>query len=279
VLGASGVVAAILLRSAPAEAAGNAGEPTDTGRGSIVGRTPGEFDKSLFDVEVGGDVVGRRFDYRDGISENLRSYSVAPAAMASMAADVFPFAGASGILRDVGLTGSYGRSLFLKSALPGGNDLSSAETAYSFGLRVRIRPWGDGAALLGASYEYAGQSFVFDSAGPPIDTQVPSVDYRANRIAIDTRIPLGRLAFLASAGFRAVLSAGDVASRFRESSADGVDGTLGVSVTVASGWEARLIGDYERYFYAFQPMPGDGYVAGGALDQFFGGRLAVAYVY
>ena len=44
-------------------------------------------------------------------------------------------------------------------------------------------------------------------------------------------------------------------------------------------WEGRLVGDYERYFYSFGPTPGDAYVAGGALDQFFGGRLAIAYVF
>ena len=50
-------------------------------------------------------------------------------------------------------------------------------------------------------------------------------------------------------------------------------------MSLVRGWEARLVGDYERYFYSFKPEPGDEYVAGGALDQFYGGRLAVAYVY
>jgi hypothetical protein len=263
----------------PEPASGNAGEPADTGRDSSEPRTRGVFNRSLFDVEVGGDAVGRRFEYRDGISENLRSYSVAPAAMVSAGADVFPFAGASGVLRDIGLTGSYARSLFLQSALAGGTNLRSVESAYSFGFRIRTHPWGDGGALLGASYEYAAQSFIFDSVGASVDGQVPSVDYRANRIGINARIPFGSFALVAGAGFRAVLSAGEVASRFRSPSTNGVDGTLGASLTVASGWEARLLFDYERYFYGFQPAPGDGYVAGGALDQFFGGRLAVAYVY
>ena len=48
---------------------------------------------------------------------------------------------------------------------------------------------------------------------------------------------------------------------------------------IVSGLEGRIVFDYERYFYAFQPIPGDAYVAGGALDQFFGVRLAVAYIF
>ena len=264
-------------RAAPASV--NAVERGDEGRDSIGRRPQGVFNRSLLVIQVGADAVGRHFDYNDGISDNLRSYNVAPAAMFSAGVEVFPFAGEFGILRDVGLTGSYARSLFLESALAGSNTISTVESAYSVGLRLRIHPWGDGGALIGVSDEYAAQSFVFDSAGAPVDGQVPSVDYRANRTAVDVRVPFGSFALLAGAGFRAVLSAGDVGARFRSTSVEGVDGELGASVTLAPGWEARLLLDYERYFYAFQPVPGDGYVAGGALDQFFGGRLAVAYVF
>ena len=286
---APGVLAAALLHSVAAKAAGPVGidaEPPgnppgtrDAGRDSTERRPQGEFNRSLFVLEVGGNVVGRQFDYHDGISNNLRSYNVAPAATVSASAEVFPFAGASGVLRDVGLTGSYEQSLFLRSALAGGPDVSTTDGAYSFGLRIRIHPWGDSGTLLGVSYEYANRSFFFESAGPAGDGQLPSVDYRANRTEADVHIPFGRFALLAGAAFRAVLSAGDVQSRFRTPSVNGVDGELGASATVVTGWEARVVLDYERYFYAFQPIPGDGYIAGGALDQFFGGRLAVAYVF
>ena len=35
----------------------------------------------------------------------------------------------------------------------------------------------------------------------------------------------------------------------------------------------------QRYFYAFHPVPGDVYVAGGAVDEFltFGGGVSYAY--
>jgi hypothetical protein len=265
-------------RDTPVQAAPvNAAEPKEGTRDS----TPierGVFNRSLFQVEVGVDAVGRRFDYHDGLSNNLRSYDVAPAFMLDAGAEIFPL-GAFDVLRDLGLTGSYARSLFLESGIAGGSNLSTVESAYSVGLRFRIHPWGDGGTLIGVADEYAVQSFVFDSAGAAIDGQIPSVDYQANRTSVDAHIPLGRFALVAGAGFRAVLSAGDVASRFRGSSAEGVDGKLGVSATVVSGWEVRLLLDYERYFYSFHPVPGDGYVAGGALDQLFGGRLSVAYVF
>jgi hypothetical protein len=237
------------------------------------------FNRSLFNVEVGGETAGRQFDYHDGISNDLRSYNVAPAAMVSAAAEVFPFADASNVLRDVGLTGSYAHSLFLKSAVSGGNDLTTSYSTYSLGLRLRIHPWGDDGSLIGVSYQYVGQAVAFDSAGESVEEQLPSVDYRANRIGVDVRVPFGKLAAVAGLGFRAVLSAGEVEARFHSPSVEGIDGELGASLAVAPGWEARAVLDYERYFYSFQPVPGDEYVAGGALDQFFGGRLVIAYVF
>jgi hypothetical protein len=249
-------------------------------RGAGVGSRPqGVFNRSLFEIELAGEGVGRHFDYNDGLSPNLRTYDVAPAAMLSAAAEVFPFAGASNFLRDIGVTGSYARSLFLESSLAGVPSIDTVESAYSVGLRFRLHPWGDYGTLFAVSDQYAVQSFTFDSAGAILDGQVPSVDYQANRTAVDVRVPFGPFALLAGAGFRAVLSAGDVASRFRGSTVEGVDGEFGVSLSAASGWEGRLVGHYERYFYAFGPTPGDAYVAGGALDQFFGGRLAMAYVF
>jgi hypothetical protein len=253
--------------------------PQDEGRDAFDRRPWGVVNRSLFQVEVGGSAVGRHFDYNDGLSNNLRSYNVLPAAMFSVGVEVFPLAGASGILRDVGLTGSYARSLFLESSIASGSNTGTVESAYAVGIRVRIHPWGDDGPLIGVSDEYAVQSFVFDSVGSPVDGQVPSVDYQANRAAVDVRVPLGKFALLAGAGFRAVLSGGEVESRFRSPTVQGIDGELGASLTVASGWEMRVVLDYERYFYAFEPAPGDVYVAGGALDQFFGARLALAYIF
>ena len=253
--------------------------PAEEPRDAIDRRPPAVFNRSLLAVEIGGDAVGRHFEYTDGVSNNLRPYDVAPAAMVSASAAVFPLAGASGFVRDIGVIGGYSRSLFLHSALAGSQDLSTVESAYSVGLRVRIHPWGDDGTLFGVSDEYAAQSFVFASAGASMDSQVPSVDYRANRTAVEVRVPLGRFALLGGVGFRAVFDAGAVASRFRSPTVDGIDAEAGASFTVAPGWEARALLDYERYFYSFQPIPGDGYVAGGALDQFFGARLALAYIF
>jgi hypothetical protein len=246
---------------------------------STASRPTGRVARSLLEFELGGEAAGRNFVYSDGITPTLRSYNVVPAAMFTLHAEVFPLADGSGVLRDIGLIGGFSRTLFLESSGGGQSNISTAETSYLGGLRVRIRPGGNEGPVIGISDAYVSQSFDFGATTGALTSQLPSVDYTANRTAVDARIPVGRFAFLAEAGFRAVLNAGAVAQHFRSTSVEGVDAELGGALAIAPGWEARLIADYERYFYAFSPVPGDAYVAGGALDQFFGARLALAWIY
>ncbi len=246
---------------------------------AVSSRPRGRPARSLLEIELGGEAAGRHFVYNDGITANLRSYNVLPAAMFEIGAELFPFAGETGVLRDIGFTGAFARSLFLDSSVSGGSSVSTAEMSYGAGLIVRIHPGGNEGPVIGISDAYASQSFDFGGTPSPLASQVPSVAYGANRTAVDARFPLGRFAFLAEAGFRAVFSAGAVAARFRSTSVEGIDAGLGGALTIVPGWEVRLVADYERYFYAFSPVPGDVYVAGGALDQFFGARLALAWIY
>ena len=134
--------------------------------------------------------------------------------------------------------------------------------------------------VLGISDSYAGQSVSFDSsANATIAAQLPSVSCGGNRIAVDARFPLGHFAFLADVGYRVVFDAGSMGSRFRSTGAGGVDAEIGGALAISKAWEVRGLVDYERFFYAFKPNVGDLYIAGGALDQFYGGRLALAYIY
>jgi hypothetical protein len=246
---------------------------------AVSTRPHGLAARSLFDAAIGADVAGRHFAYNDGISPNLRTYSVLPATLISARVEFFPLADQKGFLRDIGLVGSYARSLYLESTADDGIKIHTVESAISGGLRFRIHPWGDTGTIIGISDAYTSQSVTFDSAGAPLDQQVPAVNYQANRTAVDVRVPFGPVAVLGDVGFRAVTDAGDVAQRFRTTTANGVDAEVGCAVKITGGLEARLLVDYERYFYSFRPQPGDTYVAGGALDQFYGATLALAYIF
>jgi hypothetical protein len=97
------------------------------------------------------------------------------------------------------------------------------------------------------------------------------VDYRLWLFELGARLPLGSLALLAAADYLDVTSTGEIgsAARFPRLSVGGVEGKLGMALSLFSPWEARIIFDYRRYFYSFNPQPGDPYIAGGALDEYF----------
>jgi hypothetical protein len=243
--------------------------------------------RGLFEIELAGGALGRRFAYSNGQTTNLRTYTVFPASILSLRAQLFPLAdGSSTVLGNIGFIAGFSRSFFLQSSLPDGTGgtvaINTTATSYYGGIRGRIPVGGETGPILGISLSYAGQSFGFDTTG----NDLPDVSYTAVRPAVDARVPFGKVSLLAEAGFRAVLEAGQVAARFREPTASGIDAQVGAAFLLAPGWEVRLIGDYEHYFYTFKsrtgladPTMNDKYVAGGALDQFFGVRLGVASIF
>jgi hypothetical protein len=273
----------------PAEHEATPSEPqpqadADTSKSEHPHGVPGH---ELFNVELGAGGMGRHFGYTVDpatSSLNLRPYTVLPAAMVAVNAAVYPLADSQQrALRDFGVVGAYSRTLFLQSNLAGGGTLSTTGSSYYGGLRWRTMPGGDGGLQLGLSVTYVVQSFDFGAApaGVPA-TGLPSVSYQAIRPGIDVRIPAGKLSILAQAGFRPVLSAGgadDVAMRFRGATTTGFDAGAGAALTLATGWEARVLADYEGYFYSFQPQAGDLYRAQSAIDQMYGARIAIASVF
>jgi hypothetical protein len=247
-------------------------------------RPHGVVGRDLVEVDLGAGALGRHFGYTTDAtsSGNLRSYSVFPAFVVSVSGELYPLADSQGFLRDLGLIGSFSRSLFMRSNVDNGTTDTTA-TSYLGGLRWRTMPAGDGGLQLGISLSYVGQSFGFgstvSSTAAASNAGYPSVSYEAIRPGVDVRVPIGKLAVLAQAGFRAVLSAGDVALRFRGATTTGFDVAGGAAFQFVTGWEARALLDYEGYFYSFGPSSNDLYRAKGALDQLYGGRIAIAAVF
>ena len=237
-----------------------------------------EAGSSLFSVEVGVEVAGRKFEFSDGLSSNLRSYEVFGAPVVFAAAEVYPAAFTTvPVLRDLGLTVSYARAVGLQSATADGTPVGTVYQRLSAGLRVRIpfsRPKGP---VLGLSGQYYWQTFHVDEPAELVG-QVPNVDYQAIRAGVDARFPLGRAAILAGFDWIEPLSAGPVYDRFTGVGVHGLGAKLGLVVGIASGFELRFAAEYNRFFSDFDPVLGDAYVAGGALDQYLGLRLSAAYV-
>ena len=116
---------------------------------------------------------------------------------------------------------------------------------------------------------------------------LPGVDYHYLRVGADGRIPVGPVAFIVGAGYRnlltrkgptgaTILAAGSVGEHFPRASIAGMDARVGAALSLASNIEARLVIGYIRYWAAFNPMPDDTYIAGGAIDQMLSADLGIA---
>ena len=242
-------------------------------------REKNQMSTALFAASLTFEIGGRRFAYSDPITPNTRDYDVFGAPMPAVAAEVYPAAGTTvPFLKDLGLTGSFARAFGISSATKSGSKLGTTWMRAGGGLRARFRPGSNEGPVLGVSGGVNFTSFTFDGSAT-LATSTPDVNYVSLRGGVDARIPFWRMALLLDAGYDGALSAGAVYDRFTGSTVGGLDFGAGFAILIASGFEARLTGHYTRYFYSFDPVPGNAYVAGGALDELLGIGIGVAYAY
>ena len=144
--------------------------------------------------------------------------------------------------------------------------------------------------MIGLSLGYGRHEVQFepnDAAAEAIAGEVASVHYQYLRLGADLRADLGAVALVGGLGYRANVGAGEVYDRFTptnrgtqgDASIGAIDLSGGLGVEIMSGVEGRFVAEYARYFYSFEPVPGDQYIAGGALDQFLSLRLTAVYIY
>lgn len=237
-----------------------------------------EVSSSIFSVEAGVEGVGRFFSYSDGISSNLRRYDAFPAPAFYAAVEVYPAAFTTiPFLRDLGLIGSYSRMFGLQSKTADGTPIDTLYQRFSAGLRVRIPISRPSGPVFGVSGQYYAHTFSITET-PELAGQIPNVDYSAIRAGVDGRFPLGRTAISVGFDWIEPLSSGQVYERFTGAKVHGVSAKLGFAAKLGGGFELRLAAEYARFFSDFDPVLGDAYVAGGALDQYLGLRLSGAYV-
>ena len=261
--------------AAPPESAGAPTEPPS----APSGRQHGEGNTAIVVANLAFELGGRRFDYKDQLSPNTSSYSVLGVPMPSVGLEIYPAGGTTiPFVRDLGLTMSFAHAFGISSTTDDGATVGTGWTHIGGGLRARFRPGSARGPMIGVNGGIDYLQFNFDTKGP-IAGSVPSVTYASLRGGVDARIPFWRMALLLDVGYDGALSAGEVYKRFRDSSVGGIDLGVGLSLALGAGFELRLRWHYTRYFYKFHPIVGDAYVAGGALDEFLGFGLGVAYAY
>lgn len=238
------------------------------------------YGHEIFNINASFDIGGRFFGYNDPITTNLRDYSVFGAPGFSARAEVYPLAPLGIIiLKDLGLTGEFRMQPGLSSETSDGTEVETNWMRFGGGLRFRL-PVGDKEKpfVFGLRGGFVQDGFTLTATGD-LAAEAPSVKYNFMRVGLDARFPIGPVAITAFGGYLGAIDAGEVKERFTDPSIGGIDVGGGLTVPIAYGFEARLQAEYVRWFYAFAPVLGDAFIAGGALDEYIHLEIGPQYVF
>lgn len=244
-------------------------------------------------LEIVGGVQGfsRSFSYVQDVNANLRPYSLALAPAGFLSLEWYPGAHFTrGPVADVGLVVDYARSVATSSSLePGQAGYATTLQSFSAGLRGRLPL---GPHELGLSLRAGRQDFSIAGATDTGATlasgarvsraYVPNVEYAYVRPGVDVRLRLGDFGIGVRGGYRIVIDAGEIQSATWFPRSTVAAGDLGVflSYALSGGFEARVGGELHRYAYDMHSSPSDlrtNDVAGGAVDQYAAGYVALAW--
>ena len=251
--------------------------PTSEARDTASAAPRSDRDDDLVPLVRGSAAVGvgsRSFSYHDRVSSSLKSYSLAGTPTLGGSLDVFPLARRRDALRGLGVYGDATVAIALSSQASGGAAATaSGETSWTrwdVGARY-VAPLGR-RVKLGGTFGYARESFEMKL---PVNSVVPSVAYSILRPALEGSVELGSLGVDVTGAYLVTLSGGDLESLGRATRIGGVEGRAVVRYAVGRHFGLSAGATYTRFFYSFAPLPGDSFVAGGALDQMMRGELAL----
>jgi hypothetical protein len=228
-----------------------------------------------FEASLGLGFVSRDLDYVDDFSGNLEPYNLGGTPAVEAALDWFPWAH-SRLLSYLGVCGALEYTFDPISTDAAGKAFASRGYDLRGGIRAR-KSFARGSVSLTASYgRHAFLLFATgdDTGEPP----VPDVTYDYARAGAHGRLQVSRkLALELGGAYRHILSTGEIGSQdfFSRATAGGVDMEAAVTVAGPFGLELRAGVDLRRYFFSMNPEPGDTFIAGGAVDQYLTGSLAV----
>jgi hypothetical protein len=248
-------------------------------------RTKGERPAAV-DVEVDFRLVHRSFTYKDDLRGNLRDYKLDIGPGVGTKFQYFPGAHfTAGVGAQFGIDFEWERLFKFDSTRNDGAKFPTESQQFLIGLRWRY-PTGRWEPFL--VIDYGVHTFRFGLSGPPVMGEdntagVPSVKYEFLRLGGGFRVGVGkeeRFIVAMNAAFRGVFSLGGIGTNlwFPQAKANGMDAMLMLGYALPLGFEIRVGGDYRRYWFDLNPVPPDPpYVAGGALDQYWGASIGLAW--
>jgi hypothetical protein len=271
-----------------AKSASKSAEPT---KGEDESKAPVGPPPIAIDVALGLRAFQRHLSYSsDAEAVKMRPYDIDPGAAAIMAAaEIFPGAPfTTGPGADIGITASLQTAVGLKSKYKNPlnpnepNSYTTKSYGFEFGMKYRFR-FGTSEVAIAAAY---GQQ-VF-SLNLPDQNQtaaglaVPAAEYSYVRPGLSARFGISDgFAISTGLGYLLVLGAGEMTSSdfFPHASVGGADIDIGVAIELTKHLEVRPSFNYRAFFYSmnYAAGAGDRFNVGGALDQYLGLNLLLAY--
>ncbi|MGD0674978.1 MAG: hypothetical protein ABSC94_06130 [Polyangiaceae bacterium] len=243
---------------------------------------PVSLTNAMIEGFLGLDLGGRQFHYNQRVTPTLRPYDLptgvllpeTPGVAASV--DVFPLARSElAIVRDLGISARVGDNLAKAQLGPATTSVEWYSWEANLRYRILLGPR-ESASVIGLEAGTGELAFKYVNSTELDASELPGVDYHYLRFGVDGRIPLGPVAILAGIAYRPILSSGSLGVHFPRETIGGMDADLGLAFRLARFLEARVVVNYTRVWAAFNPQPGDMFVAGGGLDQFMNADIGVA---
>lgn len=252
-------------------------EPGLTGAAARRARRRAEKKPAAVDIEFGVRFEHRNFGYNDA-QDDLRDYTLGFGPGIGLRFQWYPGAHfTGGVGSQFGVDFDFKR-LFDFDSTRDGLSFPTRSQEFLIGARWRypIKIW-EPAVVAG----FGVQKFELEAADPPAEPEVPGVRYRFFRLGAALRVEVGAgFVVTVNGAYRFVFSAGGIESEIWFPNADvgGFDLGLGLAYQLPLGFEIRVATDYRRYFFDLNPVPPDPpFVAGGALDQYWGLSVGVAW--
>lgn len=231
-----------------------------------------------FELGAGAHIFSRHLTYNDDIFKQLRAYDLTLAVAPFAHLTWYPGAHLSGgVAAWFGFVAQIEHGFGITSETSDGTSYDTTYQEWLLGLRVRIPI---DTLELGLNVLYGNQRFELEGEETAQTVVIPAVDYKFVQLGVDGHLALtGALTVWASFAYRLVNEAGEIDSNLWFPSADvgGIYASIGATLHIVAGLEGRIGLDIRRYFFTMNPEPGDGVVAGGAVDQYLGGTVGLAY--
>ena len=229
---------------------------------------------SLVELEPGGGVMFRRFNYRNEQRGALRGYTLYRAPVGRIEGTIYPFGGGlcRRMLSGLGLRLAYEQQAPVKATLAG-NSLSTSASAYQAELVLRMA---HGRFTWQPAIGYYVRHYSVETG------VIPTADYRSVGARLDAGWRLRHFTFELGVGGRRPLTVGTLGQSdwFPGLSAFTVTGRAQIGVPVTS-WLDILLGGYAEYdWLSFNIASGQPYpngVASGAFDLYLQGLLSARF--